>query len=202
MHVSITHVHKLCKLFKLHVNPLPICYTYKPHIDVKKTPLLIYAMRVPNYENTFNRSFADWQYSCRMYVIQCCFLFLFPVICQCHHGGTCHVSENGRQECTCPAWYLGSRCENDGRRKVKQTPHRNHILSETKDTSALLFGVFFSMTICPIQYMNTFRHNRYMGVCSLYVYEQGNMIGGWVNQAYSRLSTTHGHTTDCKLELR
>ncbi len=24
-------------------------------------------------------------------------------------------------------------------------------------------------------------------------------IGGWVNQAYSRLSTTHGHITDCKL---
>ncbi len=23
--------------------------------------------------------------------------------------------------------------------------------------------------------------------------------GGWVNQAYSRLSTTHGHITDCKL---
>ncbi len=22
--------------------------------------------------------------------------------------------------------------------------------------------------------------------------------GGWVNQAYSRLSTTHGHITDCK----
>ncbi len=24
-------------------------------------------------------------------------------------------------------------------------------------------------------------------------------VGGWVNQAYSRLSTTHGHITDCKL---
>ncbi len=24
--------------------------------------------------------------------------------------------------------------------------------------------------------------------------------GGWVNQAYSRLSTTHGHITDCKLD--
>ncbi len=24
-------------------------------------------------------------------------------------------------------------------------------------------------------------------------------MGGWVNQAYSRLSTTHGHITDCKL---
>ncbi len=23
---------------------------------------------------------------------------------------------------------------------------------------------------------------------------------GWVNQAYSRLSTTHGHITDCKLD--
>ncbi len=22
---------------------------------------------------------------------------------------------------------------------------------------------------------------------------------GWMNQAYSRLSTTHGHITDCKL---
>ncbi len=27
-----------------------------------------------------------------------------------------------------------------------------------------------------------------------------NAIGGWVNQAYSRLSTTHGHITDCKLD--
>ncbi len=25
-------------------------------------------------------------------------------------------------------------------------------------------------------------------------------IGGWVNQAYSRLSTTHGHITHCKLD--
>ncbi len=25
-------------------------------------------------------------------------------------------------------------------------------------------------------------------------------LGGWVNQAYSRLSTTHGHITDCKLD--
>ncbi len=24
-------------------------------------------------------------------------------------------------------------------------------------------------------------------------------VGGWMNQAYSRLSTTHGHITDCKL---
>ncbi len=24
-------------------------------------------------------------------------------------------------------------------------------------------------------------------------------VGGWVNQAYSRLSTTHGDITDCKL---
>ncbi len=24
--------------------------------------------------------------------------------------------------------------------------------------------------------------------------------GGWVNQAYSRLSTTHGHITNCKLD--
>ncbi len=27
-----------------------------------------------------------------------------------------------------------------------------------------------------------------------------NSLGGWVNQAYSRLSTTHGHITDCKLD--
>ncbi len=26
------------------------------------------------------------------------------------------------------------------------------------------------------------------------------LVGGWVNQAYSRLSTTHGHITDCKLD--
>ncbi len=26
------------------------------------------------------------------------------------------------------------------------------------------------------------------------------ILGGWVNQAYSRLSTTHGHITDCKLD--
>ena len=26
------------------------------------------------------------------------------------------------------------------------------------------------------------------------------VCGGWVNQAYSRLSTTHGHITDCKLD--
>ncbi len=25
-------------------------------------------------------------------------------------------------------------------------------------------------------------------------------MGGWVNQAYSRFSTTHGHITDCKLD--
>ncbi len=25
-------------------------------------------------------------------------------------------------------------------------------------------------------------------------------VGGWMNQAYSRLSTTHGHITDCKLD--
>ncbi len=25
-------------------------------------------------------------------------------------------------------------------------------------------------------------------------------VGGGVNQAYSRLSTTHGHITDCKLD--
>ncbi len=25
-------------------------------------------------------------------------------------------------------------------------------------------------------------------------------VGGWVNQGYSRLSTTHGHITDCKLD--
>ncbi len=25
-------------------------------------------------------------------------------------------------------------------------------------------------------------------------------MGGWVNQAYSRLSTTHGHITDCKMD--
>ncbi len=24
-------------------------------------------------------------------------------------------------------------------------------------------------------------------------------LDGWMNQAYSRLSTTHGHITDCKL---
>ncbi len=28
----------------------------------------------------------------------------------------------------------------------------------------------------------------------------GKTTGGWVNQAYSRLSTTHGHITDCKLD--
>ncbi len=26
-----------------------------------------------------------------------------------------------------------------------------------------------------------------------------NGMDGWMNQAYSRLSTTHGHITDCKL---
>ncbi len=26
------------------------------------------------------------------------------------------------------------------------------------------------------------------------------VVGGWVNQAYSRLLTTHGHITDCKLD--
>ncbi len=26
------------------------------------------------------------------------------------------------------------------------------------------------------------------------------LIGGWLNQAESRLSTTHGHITDCKLD--
>ncbi len=25
-------------------------------------------------------------------------------------------------------------------------------------------------------------------------------LGGWVNQAFSRLSTTHGHIADCKLD--
>ncbi len=25
------------------------------------------------------------------------------------------------------------------------------------------------------------------------------MVDGWMNQAYSRLSTTHDHITDCKL---
>ncbi len=25
-------------------------------------------------------------------------------------------------------------------------------------------------------------------------------MDGWMNQAYSRLSTTHGHITDCKLD--
>ena len=25
-------------------------------------------------------------------------------------------------------------------------------------------------------------------------------LGGWVNRAYSRLSTTQGHITDCKLD--
>ncbi len=29
---------------------------------------------------------------------------------------------------------------------------------------------------------------------------QSETVGGWVNQAYSRLSTTHGHITDCKLD--
>ncbi len=29
---------------------------------------------------------------------------------------------------------------------------------------------------------------------------KSDMVGGWVNQAYSRLSTTHGHITDCKLD--
>ncbi len=28
----------------------------------------------------------------------------------------------------------------------------------------------------------------------------GSLDGGWVNRAYSRLSTTHGHITDCKLD--
>ncbi len=26
------------------------------------------------------------------------------------------------------------------------------------------------------------------------------MLDGWMNQAYSRISTTHGHITDCKLD--
>ncbi len=26
------------------------------------------------------------------------------------------------------------------------------------------------------------------------------LMNGWMNQAYSRLSTTHGHITDCKLD--
>ncbi len=30
--------------------------------------------------------------------------------------------------------------------------------------------------------------------------DQCGWVGGWVNQAYSRLSTTHGHITDCKLD--
>ncbi len=34
----------------------------------------------------------------------------------------------------------------------------------------------------------------YILIVSLFVFE------GWVNQAYSRLSTTHGHITDCKLD--
>ncbi len=29
--------------------------------------------------------------------------------------------------------------------------------------------------------------------------KQGYVMIGWMNQAYSRLSTTHGHITDCKL---
>ncbi len=29
---------------------------------------------------------------------------------------------------------------------------------------------------------------------------QEEALCGWVNQAYSRLSTTHGHITDCKLD--
>ncbi len=28
------------------------------------------------------------------------------------------------------------------------------------------------------------------------------LIDGWMHQAYSRLSTTHGHITDCKLLVR
>ncbi len=33
-----------------------------------------------------------------------------------------------------------------------------------------------------------------------YKVQQPGRLGGWVNQAYSRLSTTHGHITDCKLD--
>ncbi len=29
--------------------------------------------------------------------------------------------------------------------------------------------------------------------------EHGTNMDGWMNQAYSRLSTTHGHIPDCKL---
>ncbi len=35
--------------------------------------------------------------------------------------------------------------------------------------------------------------------CTCILYST-SIWGGWVNQAYSRLSTTHGHITDCKLD--
>ena len=35
----------------------------------------------------------------------------------------------------------------------------------------------------------------------IHISKRSEMWGGGVNQAYSRLSTTHGHITDCKLDL-
>ncbi len=41
----------------------------------------------------------------------------------------------------------------------------------------------------------------YVSSASMYVYiRRQQHWGGGVNQAYSRLSTTHGHITDCKLD--
>ncbi len=35
--------------------------------------------------------------------------------------------------------------------------------------------------------------------CMMYGISLSLVLDGWMNQAYSRLSTTHGHITDCKL---
>ncbi len=36
-------------------------------------------------------------------------------------------------------------------------------------------------------------------LCREQLSEDALCMDGWMNQAYSRLSTTHGHITDCKL---
>ncbi len=56
------------------------------------------------------------------------------------------------------------------------------------------------LVICQIISSLCLTAMKLRGLILILTFEGQNDLGGWVNQAYSRLSTTHGHITDCKLD--
>ncbi len=79
-------------------------------------------------------------------------------------------------------------------------------MTEVFVVSCIVYRIFEAFSICFMYLHGIYFYFSWCYMISCQPWDLSTWISpqsrldGWMNQAYSRLSTTHGHITDCKLD--